>query len=474
MSEEKQCLAGLLFSRNLEEMYLKRTVGEIAEMITVLNDIEAWKDVVITGVCFDTRQIETGNLFVPFIGESRDGHAFVGQAHEAGAAAAFWQKDVPNPPAGVPVLMVEDTLLALQSLAKAYLKQVAPKTIAITGSNGKTTTKDIMAAIASQKYRVHKTGGNFNNHIGLPYTILSMPEDTEVAVLEMGMNHRHEIEVLTKIVEPDMAIITNIGEAHLEHLGSREGIAEAKMEVTQGLRETSLLIYPSDEPLLKSLVSNAYRTATFGETGDIQPVTIQTEMEGTTFTTNVAPDVAIFVPIVGEHNVFNTMATMLAARELGITPEDVKEALANMERSASRLEWLVGAKGSQILNDAYNSSPTALTAVLKTFMHLDSAGKKKFVVVADMLELGADADKFHYEAGKTIKNSSVDQVFAYGTHMTAFAKAAAEQLGADNVAHFETKQALKEALLANVTGDEYIMVKGSYGMGLKEVVDTLL
>ncbi|MBC6167962.1 UDP-N-acetylmuramoyl-tripeptide--D-alanyl-D-alanine ligase, partial [Listeria booriae] len=317
---------------------MKRTVGEIAEMIPVLNDIEAWKDVVITGVCFDTRQIETGNLFVPFIGESRDGHAFVGQAHEAGAAAAFWQKDVPNPPAGVPVLMVEDTLLALQSLAKAYLNQVAPKTIAITGSNGKTTTKDIMAAIASQKYRVHKTGGNFNNHIGLPYTILSMPEDTEVAVLEMGMNHRHEIEVLTKIVEPDMAIITNIGEAHLEHLGSREGIAEAKMEVTQGLREKSLLIYPSDEPLLKPLVSNAYRTATFGETGDIQPVTIQTEMEGTTFTTNVAPDVAIFVPIVGEHNVFNTMAAMLAARELGITPEDVKEALANMERSASRLE----------------------------------------------------------------------------------------------------------------------------------------
>ncbi|MBC1475469.1 UDP-N-acetylmuramoyl-tripeptide--D-alanyl-D-alanine ligase [Listeria grandensis] len=453
---------------------MKRTVGEIAEMIPVINDIEAWKDIALTGVCFDTRQIKDGDLFVPFVGESRDGHAFVVQAHAAGAAAALWQKDSPNPPIGVPILMVEDTLIALQQLAQAYLKQVAPKTIAITGSNGKTTTKDIMAAIASVKYRVHKTGGNFNNHIGLPYTILTMPGDTEVAVLEMGMNHRHEIETLTKIVEPDMAIITNVGEAHLEHLGSRAEIANAKMEITQGLAPESLLIYPSDEPLLTPLVTKEYRTATFGMTGDLRPETMQTEMEGTTFTTNIAPETEIFVPIVGEHNVFNTMAAMLAARELEITPIEVKEALANMERSNSRLEWLVGAKGSDILNDAYNSSPTALTAVLKTFMNLEAPGKKKFVVVADMLELGDDADKFHAEAGSTITKGSVDAVFAYGTHIEAFTKAAAKNIGANKVYYFREKADLQAALLDQVTGEEYIMVKGSYGMGLKDVVDAIL
>lgn len=453
---------------------MKKTVAEMAEMISVFNDVEAWRDVVLTGVCFDTRQIQAGDLFVPFVGESRDGHAFVKDAYDAGASAALWQKDVPNPPAGVPVLMVEDTLTALQDLAKAYLQEVHPKTIAITGSNGKTTTKDIMAAIAASKYRVHKTGGNFNNHIGLPYTILSMPADTEVAVLEMGMNHRHEIEVLTKIVMPDIALITNVGEAHLEHLGSREEIAKAKMEIAMGLDAASLLIYPSEEELLKPLVTDNYRVATFGENGDLRPEMMRTEMEGTSFTTNAAPDVEIFVPIVGEHNVFNTMAAMLAAQELGISASDVKEALANMERSNSRLEWLVGAKGSDILNDAYNSSPTALMAVLKTFMHLEAPNKKKFVVVADMLELGADADTFHYNAGKSIEKGSIDKVFAYGNHIEAFTKAAAEQIGEENVFYFETKAALEAELLAQVTGEEYIMVKGSYGMGLKDIVEALM
>lgn len=465
--------ADCFFLGILEGEKLKKTIAEIADMIPVLNDISEWGDVALTGVCFDTRQIKAGDLFVPFIGESRDGHAFVKDAHEAGASAAFWQKDVPNPPAGLPVLMVEDTLTALQDLAKAYLQEVNPKTIAITGSNGKTTTKDIMAAIAASKYRVHKTGGNFNNHIGLPFTILSMPRDTEVAVLEMGMNHRHEIEVLTKIVNPDIALITNVGEAHLEHLGSREEIAKAKMEITAGLASTSLLVYPSEEELLKPLITDQYRVATFGEKGDLHPLMMRTEMEGTSFTTNVAPEVEIFVPIVGEHNVFNTMAAMLAANELGISALDVKEALANMERSNSRLEWLVGTKGSDILNDAYNSSPTALMAVLKTFMHLEAPNKKKFVVVADMLELGEDADTFHYNAGKSIEKGSIDKVFAYGNHIEAFAKAATEQIGEENVFYFETKEALKNELLSQVTGDEYIMVKGSYGMGLKDVVAVL-
>lgn len=218
-----------------ERFNLKKTVGEVVAMLDSSIHVDAFRDVVITGVCFDTRQIKSGDLFVPFVGNVRDGHEFVSQAREMGAVATFWQKDVPNPPKDFPVILVEDTLLALQELAAKYIQQVKPKVIAITGSNGKTTTKDIMAAIVETTYKVHYTGGNFNNHIGLPYTILTMPEDTEVAVLEMGMNHRHEIEVLSKIAKPDIAIITNIGEAHIEYLGSREEIAKAKLEITAGL-----------------------------------------------------------------------------------------------------------------------------------------------------------------------------------------------------------------------------------------------
>ncbi|WP_088840513.1 UDP-N-acetylmuramoyl-tripeptide--D-alanyl-D-alanine ligase [Listeria sp. ILCC797] len=455
---------------------MKKTIGQIAKLIAVENDA-AFDDTLITGICFDTRQIKKGDLFIPFVGDTRDGHTFVKQAIELGAAAAFWQKDVPHPPTDFPIMIVDDTLLALQELAKAYLTEVKPTVLAITGSNGKTTTKDIANAIFSSKYRVHATKGNFNNHIGLPYTILTMPEETEVAILEMGMNHRHEIEKLSLIAQPDVAIITNIGEAHIEYLGSRDEIAKAKLEITAGLKENGMLIYPNEEVLIDKYLNaaEAFKTATFGreKTATIYPLTIDTKPDGTSFTTNFASDTPIFVPIIGEHNVFNTMAVILAAKTLAISSEEVQAALSTMERSKSRLEWLAAPNGTKILNDAYNSSPTALNAVLNTFMHMDSEGKPKKILVADMLELGDDSERFHRESG-AILQGSIDAVFAYGDAMSAFCEAAAKQIGQEKIHYFKTKEALQEAVLENLDGSEWLLVKGSYGMGLKDIVEKLM
>ena len=222
---------------------IKRTIEQLESMIQIENDLKNFKDVSIHGISIDSRKIEPGNLFVPFKGDHSDGHQFVEDAINNGAAAALWQKNVPNPPVDLPIIIVEDTLFALQELARSYRNELNIKVVGITGSNGKTTVKDMTANLLALQYKVQKTEGNYNNHLGLPLTILSLEEDTEIAILEMGMSGKGEIEFLTKLARPHAVIITNIGESHLQDLGSREGIAQAKLEIIQGLEENGLIVY---------------------------------------------------------------------------------------------------------------------------------------------------------------------------------------------------------------------------------------
>ena len=266
---------------------IKRTLQQIQNMIEIKNNISSFQDVTIQGVTIDSRKIQPGNLFIPFKGEHSDGHNYVEAALKSGAAAALWQKDVPNPPANLPILIVEDTLEAIQELARSYRNEFDVKVVGITGSNGKTTVKDMTANLLSLQYRVKKTEGNYNNHLGMPLTILALDEDTEIAVLEMGMSGKGEIEFLTKLARPNVAIITNIGEAHLQDLGSREAIAEAKLEIVQGLQDDGLLIYMGDETILKDGLASANRninTQTFGRShqNDLYPVEIETKQNGST------------------------------------------------------------------------------------------------------------------------------------------------------------------------------------------------
>ncbi|WP_019244137.1 MULTISPECIES: UDP-N-acetylmuramoyl-tripeptide--D-alanyl-D-alanine ligase [Bacillus] len=451
---------------------IKRTLQQIAVMIGLKND--QFQDVDVKGVTIDSRKIEKGQLFIPFKGENSDGHKYVEQAIENGAAAALWQKDVPNPPVHLPILLVDDTLTAIQQLAKQYLNQTTPQVIGITGSNGKTTTKDMTASLLSQKYKVHKTEGNFNNHLGLPLTILSMPEDTEVVVLEMGMSSKGEIELLSNLAEPDLAIITNIGESHLLDLGSREAIAEAKLEIVSGLKEEGLLVYNGDEPLLQErLVNREGKMASFGKEkfNTIYPLDIETGSDYTTFTSNLYPE-ELKLPILGNHNVLNAMAAILVARELGVSFSEIKTGLQQLKVTNMRMEMLEGMHGAKIINDAYNASPTAMRAAIDLVSQLKGF-QNKYLVLGDMLELGDDEVKYHQSIGEYIQEGAVHQLFTYGQLGAHIAEGAKAVLGEENVQSFLDKQHLINELKNRIGKDDLILVKASRGMKLEEVVHAL-
>ncbi|TYR73361.1 UDP-N-acetylmuramoyl-tripeptide--D-alanyl-D-alanine ligase [Rossellomorea vietnamensis] len=455
---------------------INKSLGELAKMIKVENDVSAFNNVTIQGVCIDSRKIEKGNLFIPFKGEKVDGHKFVEGAIESGASASLWEKDVPNPPEGLPIIIVENSLEALQNLSTAYRNELGLKVVGITGSNGKTTTKDMVANLLSLKYKVQKTQGNFNSHIGLPLTILDLENDTEVAVLEMGMSGFGEIEKLSDIARPDAAIITNIGESHLQDLGSREGIAKAKLEIISGLKKEGLFVYYGEEPLLRERINNEwpFRVETFGtgQQNTLYPVDVKTKDSGSVFRVNGDPQTEIVLPVLGEHNVMNALAAIMVAKEFGVEYKDMPVAFKQLKLTQMRMEMLQGKQGEKILNDAYNASPTSMRAAINLLSGLED-GSKKILVAGDMLELGPDEETYHYEVGREIQTGKIDLVFTFGSLSKHLAKGAAESIGEEKVFSFEDKQALTEKLESILQGGEVVLFKASRGMKLEEVIEQL-
>ena len=454
----------------------EKTIREICTMLDVKNDLSAFDSVVVKGVSIDTRKIGSGNLFVPFKGENVDGHQFVRHAIDNGASAALWDINVPNPPEDIPVIVVEDPLLALQSLANQYRHELDLKVVGITGSNGKTTTKDIVANLLSVKYRVHKTQGNYNNHIGLPLTILSLPRDSEVAVLEMGMSGFGEIELLSEISQPDAAIITNIGESHLQDLGSREGIAKAKLEIVKGLKPDGLFAYYGDEPLLQEGVKGIglKNMETFGrsESNNIYPTKIEMNNQGSYFETSVAEGETFFLPVLGQHNIHNALAGILIARHFGLTVQEMKEGLQSLKLTQMRMEMVEGKKGESIINDAYNASPTSMKAAIGLVSELEGF-RTKILVLGDMLELGDQEEEFHQEIGHLIDQEKIQQVFTFGRLGTFIAKGALENFPEERVHSYMDKESLTDELSSLIKGDELILFKASRGMKLEEIIEGL-
>jgi UDP-N-acetylmuramoyl-tripeptide--D-alanyl-D-alanine ligase len=454
----------------------EKTIKQTFDMLHVHNDLTKFEDLVIKGVSIDTRKIEKGNLFVPFKGENVDGHQFVRQAVEKGAAAALWDKNVPNPPEDIPVLVVDDPLLALQSLANQYRHQLDLKVVGITGSNGKTTTKDMVANLLATKYKVHKTQGNYNNHIGLPLTILALPQDAEVAVLEMGMSGFGEIELLSEISQPDAAIITNIGESHLQDLGSREGITKAKLEIVQGLKEDGLFAYFGDEPLLEEQVKelSLKRVETFGrsETNTIYPVKIEMNNAGSYFETSLDEGVTFFLPVLGQHNIHNALAAILIAKEFGVSVEEMKEGLESLKLTQMRMEMTEGQKGEKIINDAYNASPTSMKAAIQLVSELEGFDNK-MLVLGDMLELGDNEEEFHLEIGRMIDPDQIQHLYTFGKLAEFIAKGALERFSPENVHSFQNKKELSAELKNQTKSGDLILFKASRGMALEEVIEAL-
>lgn len=345
------------------------------------------------GVCIDSKNMKEGNLFVPII-RVKDGHEYVKEAMDNGAVASLWKKSYGTPPKGIPIIFVDDTLFALQQLAQFYRRELNVKVIGITGSNGKTTVKDIIGSILSSTYRVHKTKGNFNSQIGLPLTILEMKRDTEFLILEMGMSEKGQIRNLSRIAQPDVAIITMIGQSHLETLGSREEIAKAKFEIIDGLNDDGLFLYNGDEPLLSQNINMlGIESKSFGGkyTNDLFPTNVQLDEYGVHFKLNNTK-IQYDVPLHGKHNILNAIVGIAVGQFYKVPIEKIQEALQQINITQMRFQFLTAKTGFTIINDAWNASPSSMKAAIETLQKLN-AYEKKIIVIGDMLELGNIIEK---------------------------------------------------------------------------------
>ncbi|WP_010530449.1 UDP-N-acetylmuramoyl-tripeptide--D-alanyl-D-alanine ligase [Lentibacillus jeotgali] len=446
-------------------------------LTTVFSDYKgaAVDEVEIVEVTTDSRRKLKKSLFIPLAGENFDGHHYMKDAFDQGAAAALWDKHKALPeslPADFPVFFVNDTLTAMQELAKAYRKKVNPVVIGVTGSNGKTTTKDIIASVVGSSYKTHHTEGNLNNQVGLPLTILSMPLDTEALVVEMGMNHFGEIETLTKIAQPNYAVITNIGESHIEFLGSREGIARAKLEIIKGTTKDGYLLIDGDEPLLRQVhqrehvIKCGYHT-----NNDVTIRNINITRQSTQF--ELSDGGSYTIPLLGSHHALNASFAITIGRLLNIATDNVKQALTGLELTSMRFELMNGKNGSSIINDAYNASPTSMKASINAVKHLDGF-HQKVLVLGDVFELGQNSKPLHRSVADSI-DESMSAVLTFGEDADEISSAVYKQHPAIDSRHFTSKEALMNALNEYISEGTLILFKASRGMQfesfIKQVID---
>ena len=451
---------------------MKRTLKEIADWLNI--ECASFQDTVVKGVSIDTRTISEGDLFIPFRGESVNGHKYAEQAFEKGAAATLWLKDEPNPPKDKPVLFVEDAELALQEMARAYRQVHQAKFIGVTGSNGKTSSKDILASMLSPFYKVQKTIGNFNNQLGLPITLLNLDEDTEIAVLEMGMSGFGEIEFLTKMAKPHFAVITNIGEAHMQDLGSREGIAKAKFEIILGLNNEGILFFDGDEPLLQNLVNEQTQLASkgFGFKGenDLVATSIETTEKGSRFTVSGEVNGEFFIPVLGKHQVKNSLTAILLGKMLGLTEEQIREGLSQVSLTDMRMQLVPASKGILFINDAYNAAPTSMTAAIQ-FVQSTSLREDKWLVLGDMLELGDNEKQFHEQIANVIDEKAISRICLFGPRMKWLYDQLKQKFANGNLIHTENNyDEIVEYIDRHADDKTLILLKGSRGMKLETLL----
>ncbi len=432
---------------------------------------EKYKDVTFLGANNDTRLLEPGQLFLALQG-ARDGHDFIPAAMEKGAAAVLCT----HCEADVPAIIVEDVRLALGDIARGERQRIGMKVVGITGSVGKSTTKEMVAAVLETTYRVEKTPANHNNDIGMPMSILSMPVDTQVAVLEMGMNHFREIAYLTDIGKPDVGIITNIGTMHIEHLGSREGILQAKLEIMEGMQENALAILNGDEPLLWNAPQTVagIRRLYFGvkQPGcELLGTEITQSREGLAFLANCqGQEISIALALEGEHFVPDALAAIGAGLELGVSPEKIREGLANFRNMSGRQE-IYEVDGYTIIEDCYNAGPESMAAALNVL-----AGKpgRKVAVLGDMLELGVCTQAEHYKVGR-VAAEKADVLLAYGPNSVRVLYGARTGGMADPKARaFTDRDRLVTVLKQMAKPGDVILFKGSRGMRMELILQQFL
>ncbi|NDR77660.1 UDP-N-acetylmuramoyl-tripeptide--D-alanyl-D-alanine ligase [Fructilactobacillus sanfranciscensis] len=456
---------------------MKMKLEEIAKAVngTISNNAN---DIEITSVGFDSRKLEPDSLFIPLAGE-HDGHDYIQSAIDHGAVGTFWKADhADQAPDDFPVILVSNPLQALQTLAKYYLTKINPYVVAITGSNGKTTTKDLIASVLETNFNVAKTQGNFNNEIGVPVTILSMNSNTEVLVVEMGMDRPGQLHELSTLVSPDVAVITMIGEAHIEFFKTRDRIADAKLEIIDGLREDGEFVFNGDEPLLVDRANKLkVNKKTFGKltTNNIYPIKIIDGDNTTKFTTNVWDGLEFTINLLGEYNVFNALAALEVGRLFEIKSQNMQLGLEHANLTKNRTEWIKGNQGEMILSDVYNSNPSAVKAVLKAFENTHVMGKR-IVVLGDMLELGDQSKEMHAGLADDLDPDQIADVFLIGDDMQALSDALNSKYQSGvNLFYYKISEmdVMIEKLKAMIQPSDEVLLKASHGIHLEKVLDAL-
>ena len=448
----------------------------------------------VDSVSTDTRSLEPGALFVALVGERFDGHAFCQTALEK-EASLFLISDEHMLPASAAGILVPDTLLALHALARAYRRKLACKVIAVTGSVGKTSTREMLYAALSHSLRTHATKHNLNNDIGLPLTILSAPADTELLIVEMGMRMRGEIRTLTRIAEPDIAVITNVGVSHIERLGSQEEILLSKMEICEGLSGNKVLLINGDDPFLTGYVKNkadknwnelgvtSLETASFDllfADQAAEAIAIRSYENKTAF--NVACrdskdspsyDLGEFVlPCAGIHHVKNALFSIECAKLLCVPMDHVKKGLLSYKPAGSRGRMIRTAH-YLIYDDAYNASPESMAAAFES-VRIIAAGKRKIAALGGILELGSYSAQQHYKVGEAAAESGMDILFVCGDNREDVRAGALSVHPGMTVYLFETRDALTCSLTGILKKDDVVLIKGSHAFEMEKVTQAII
>ena len=428
-----------------------------------------YKDVTFLGANNDTRKLQAGELFVALKGV-RDGHDFIPKALENGAAAVLCT----HADGDYPAIIVEDTRIALGDIARNERQRLGMKVVAVTGSVGKSTTKEMIATVLDGSYKVAKTPVNHNNDIGMPMAILSMPEDTQVAVLEMGMNHFREIAYLTNIGKPDIAVIINIGTMHIEHLGSQEGILKAKLEIREGMQDDGVLILNGDDNLLwnQNLVTDISRVH-FGmnnKNADILGNNVEEKDGLVQFDVNGAEKAfSVTLPLNGLHYVSDALAAISVALDMGVEPADIQARLASFQNMEGR-QSIFEAKGFTIINDSYNAGPESMAAALNV---LGNKPGRRIAVLGDMLELGINAQAEHYKIGR-IAAEKADLLFAFGPTSERMLNGALTGGMAGKARAFTDREKLVQILKLTARPGDVLLFKGSRGMRMELILEAFL
>jgi len=430
------------------------------------------RNVLIDKISTDSRTLKRGELFVALRGENFDGHKFVETAAKAGAAGAIvdltWTGKVPGEFA---VIRSENSLAAYQNLAANYRKSLSLRVLAITGSNGKTSTKDFAASALAQRFRVTKTQGNFNNHVGLPRTMLEATSEDEVAVWEIGMNHPGEVAPLAKIASPDVAIITNIGVAHIEFMGSREAIAAEKGALAEAVGAQGTVILNADDPFSEGIAERARARVVLAGTqgGTVRAIEILQSADGSEFTIlEGAHRCRAQLPVPGLHMVQNALLAVAAGRAFGLSLEECAAGLATAPLTKARLQ-IKEINGVQFLDDSYNANPDSMKAALRTLVELDVDGKR-IAVLGEMHELGKESDSSHEEVGEAAAALGIDQLIAIGEVASTIARAA-RNAGLEKSAAVGSTNEAAELLVEIAAEGDLVLVKGSRAARTERVIE---